>query len=106
MSTLAQIGASLRQARLAQGLSATQLSERTGLSRVTLRELENGLGNARLSTVLAVCDALDLSLTVAPRAVADLQSGDARQRPTELSALLARTREAGLALRGRRKDAP
>lgn len=104
MRSAATLGTALRAARKRKGLTAQQLSERTGLSRVTLRELETGLGNSRLSTVLAVCDALDLDLSVVPRQVAGLVSADETPRPTELSSLLDATRRAGLALRGAKEE--
>ena len=96
MNSAAELGAALRDARKSKGLTAQQLSEATGLSRVTLRELETGLGNSRLSTLLAVCDALGLDLLTAPRQVAALRV-DEPARPTELSTLLDQTRLAGMA---------
>lgn len=99
MSTLASIGAAIRAAREQKKLTASQLCESTGLSRVTLRELENGLGNSRLGTVLAVCDALGLELVPTPHGVSSLVAHDEKQRPTELSDILEKTRLSGLSYR-------
>lgn len=102
MATLASIGAAIRTARVSRHMTASDLSERAGISRVTLRELENGLGNSRLATVLAVCDVLRLDVAINPREVAALVAGDEAPRPTELSELVERTRRAGLAYSRRR----
>jgi len=97
MSTLASVGADIRAARRAAGITASELSERAGISRVTLRELENGLGNSRLATVLAVCEVLGLDLLFASRKVSALIAGDEEPaRPTQLSELVQQTRLAGL----------
>ncbi|MBC8737050.1 helix-turn-helix transcriptional regulator [Paraburkholderia sp. UCT31] len=108
MSTPASIGTAIRAAREQKHMSARELLERTGLSHVTLRELENGLGNSRLSTLLAVCDALGLEVVLTPREVSGLIEGDDSQRPTELSELLQKTRAEGLnyADSRRKRDTP
>lgn len=66
-----QIGAIVRQARLAQGLRQDQLAAAAGVGVRFLVELERGKPTVRLGKVLAVLDALGCRLEVtAPPGVA------------------------------------
>lgn len=88
MTTSATLGADIRQAREARGISASELSEKASVSRLTLRELETGTGNPRLSTLLAVCHVLDLDLNVLPRGLAPMVGSDSNLRSGSLKRLL------------------
>ena len=60
--TIKEIGAVVRQARLAQGLRQDQLAAAAGVGVRFLVELERGKPTVRLAKVLAVLDALGLRL--------------------------------------------
>lgn len=96
MTSPLSLGAAIRSTRKQKAWTAQYLCDVTGLSRITLRELETGLGNPRLSTLLAVCDALDLDILTAPRQVSNLLMQDEPAKPTELASLLKATHRAGL----------
>jgi len=61
---LQDFGADLRRWRVLNGLSASALAERSGVTRETLRRLEVGDGSARLDSVVAVLSALGIADTV------------------------------------------
>ena len=52
----------MRRARKAAGLTLRELSERSGLSEVTICSYENGTRTPRLPKLVALADALHLSL--------------------------------------------
>jgi DNA-binding XRE family transcriptional regulator len=58
----ASLGAHIRAARIAQGLSQRQLAERAAISRPTLSLLENGHPHGELGLALAVIRALGLQV--------------------------------------------
>jgi y4mF family transcriptional regulator len=66
MSRGDEIGAIVRQARLAQGLRQDQLAAAAGVGVRFLVELERGKPTVRLAKVLAVLDALGCRLQVTP----------------------------------------
>jgi transcriptional regulator with XRE-family HTH domain len=84
MTTLADIGKLVRQTRKAQGVSASALAERAGVSRNTLGALEAGRGNVELNTLLALLDSLGLEMQFVPLLVADLTRVGADTRTTGL----------------------
>ncbi|MFP3637886.1 helix-turn-helix transcriptional regulator [Paraburkholderia sp. SIMBA_054] len=88
MTTSASLGADIRQAREALKLSAGELARKASVSRLTLRELETGTGNPRLSTLLAVCHVLELDLAVLPRGLAPMVNSDQNLRSGSLKRLL------------------
>jgi transcriptional regulator with XRE-family HTH domain len=88
MTTSATLGADIRRAREARGISASELAERASVTRLTLRELETGIGNPRLSTLLAVCHALELDLNALPRGLGSMVASDANLRSGALKRLL------------------
>jgi transcriptional regulator with XRE-family HTH domain len=58
------LGKRIREAREREGISQGVLSERTGLHRVVLSRLECGTSaNPRLSTLRALADALNVSIS-------------------------------------------
>lgn len=65
-SAIAALGQSIRQRRLALGVSATSLAQAAGLSRVTLHRLEQGHPSVTLGACLEVLTALNLQVSVAP----------------------------------------
>jgi y4mF family transcriptional regulator len=64
--TVEQIGAVVREARLARGLRQDQLAAAAGVGVRFLSELERGKPTVRLAKVLAVLDALGCRLQVTP----------------------------------------
>jgi y4mF family transcriptional regulator len=64
--TVEQIGAVVREARLARGLRQDQLAAAAGVGVRFLIELERGKPTVRLAKVLAVLDALGCRLQVTP----------------------------------------
>ncbi len=68
----------LRVIRQQRQMTLAQLSDRTGIAQPNLSRLERGGVDARLSTVLAVADALGFELTLTERATLSLD--DIRDR--------------------------
>jgi len=64
--TVEEIGAIIRQARVAQGLRQDQLAAAAGVGVRFLVELERGKPTVRLAKVLAVLNALGCRLEVTP----------------------------------------
>jgi HTH-type transcriptional regulator/antitoxin HipB len=82
VNSIHDLAALLRGQRLAAGLTQAQLAAGAGVSRQWISELERGKPTAELGLVLAVLDALGLSLEVrdgptehpAPSSAADLDA--------------------------------
>jgi len=98
VTTPEHIGSAIQTARKSHKLSTTALCAMTGFSPRTLRELERGLGNPRLSTLLVVCDVLELSVQLTPLAIEDLVLSDPKTQPTQLSEIIRHTHLRGLTL--------
>jgi HTH-type transcriptional regulator/antitoxin HipB len=64
--TSRELGAILRDRRKRQTLSQIELSEKAGVSRKWVVEMEKGKARAELALVLRVLDALDLVLKIDP----------------------------------------
>ena len=62
-----QIGAAIRRARRATGLSQAQLGEKAGVWQETVSKIENGVGGTKIDTVFDLLAALDLEIQIAPR---------------------------------------
>ncbi len=60
---LAQFGAHIRELRQQRGLSQERLAELAGLHRTYLGGVERGERNVSLINLVAIADALDLSLS-------------------------------------------
>ncbi|VVE56495.1 helix-turn-helix transcriptional regulator [Pandoraea sputorum] len=89
MTTAAALGREIKRVRMARKMSAQALSTKAAVNRITLRELEAGTGNPRLSTLLAVCHALELDLTVLPQGLGAVVREDQNLRTGALRRLLA-----------------
>ena len=75
-------GAAVRDLRIRAGLSALELSRRSGVARGTLAQLESGTGNPTVETLYALADALGVPLAdllAAEPPAAEVQ-GRARRR--------------------------
>jgi transcriptional regulator with XRE-family HTH domain len=93
MTTSASLGEEIKRAREARGMSASELATRAAVNRLTLRELETGTGNPRLSTLLAVCHVLDLDLKTLPSRLTPMVASDDNLRPSSLNRLLIQKRK-------------
>jgi HTH-type transcriptional regulator / antitoxin HipB len=62
-----QLGAILRRARKASGMTQAQLGEKISLRQATVSKLEDGAPATRLQTAMAALAALDLELVIRPR---------------------------------------
>ena len=62
-----QLGAILRRMRKQEGLSQSELGERTDLRQATISKLEAGSPTAQIRTVMEILSALKLELVVRPR---------------------------------------
>ena len=93
MTTSASLGADIRRLREARGISASAMAERASVNRLTLRDLETGVGNPQLSTLLAVCHILELDLSVLPRGLAPMVGSDMHLRSGSLKRLLGTGRD-------------
>lgn len=65
-----QLGALVRNFRERRGLSQTQLAELAGTRQEMVSIIERGHDGAKLSLILDLLVALDMDLTIAPRATA------------------------------------
>lgn len=63
--TVAAVGESVRTWRVIQGLTATQVAERAGVTRATLRALETGAGNPTWDAVVRIMTVLGLDRALA-----------------------------------------
>jgi transcriptional regulator with XRE-family HTH domain len=71
------LGAELRKARLAAGLTQEELSFRAGLHRVHISELERDKKSPTVDTLLRICDALGIR---ASRLIARVEKKRARKK--------------------------
>lgn len=60
--TARQMGKTVRQIRLAKGLSQAEVAKRAGLSREYINKIEAGKYDPPLSTINALAKALDVSV--------------------------------------------
>jgi transcriptional regulator with XRE-family HTH domain len=89
MTTLLQLGQMLRAERQQRKLAKTELSAQSGVHRNTLHLLESGTGNVELNTLIAICNALGLSIRLIPNEVADQVAPAGGLKPSALSRVLA-----------------
>lgn len=66
-ASLHMIGAQLRRARLAAGLTQEQVAELAGISRPRYRDIETGAAAARATTLMNVARALGLEMMLIPQ---------------------------------------
>ncbi|MAY44990.1 MAG: transcriptional regulator [Rhodobacteraceae bacterium] len=66
-TSLHTIGAQLRRARLAAGLTQEQVAELAGISRPRYRDIETGAAAARATTLMNVARALGLEMMLIPQ---------------------------------------
>ena len=69
--SLSQLGAFIRRARKAAGLTQGELGERINRRQATVSNLESAGSGATLNTLFAVLAALELELVVRPRTKVD-----------------------------------
>lgn len=76
--TAADIGEVIRAARVAQGLSQTELAQRAGLRQPKVSEIERGKDTAHIGIALRMIAALGLTIEIAdPEASAQSANGPA-----------------------------
>lgn len=63
------VGAAVRRAREAAGLTQAELAGRAGVSRMTVQKLEANEKDPRVSTTLVVFRALGLELVIVPSSI-------------------------------------
>jgi transcriptional regulator with XRE-family HTH domain len=88
MTTLLQLGQTLRAERQRRKLAKTTLAAQSGVHRNTLHLLESGAGNVELNTLIAICDALGLSIRLVPNEVADQVAPEGGVRQSALARLI------------------
>ncbi len=87
MGFQADFSVAVRAARKRAGLSQTQLAQMSGVHLNTVSLLERGAADVRMSTMQALCTALNLSLhvqAVVPPATPDLAQPQALDMPAFL----------------------
>jgi HTH-type transcriptional regulator/antitoxin HipB len=62
-----QLGAIIRRARKAAGMSQAMLGEKAGIWQETVSRIESGQGGTRIDTILDILAALKLEIEVGPR---------------------------------------
>ncbi len=65
--TAKQLGAEIRQQRIARGLSQLALADLVGTGQKTVSMIENGNPGTRIETIFALLAALDMEMSLAPR---------------------------------------
>lgn len=68
-AALREIGAVLRQARLAAKLTQQQVADLAGIARLRYGDIENGGAAARTTTLINVARALGLEMLLVPQAM-------------------------------------
>ncbi|KAF1048810.1 MAG: hypothetical protein GAK35_00076 [Herbaspirillum frisingense] len=76
MASLQDIGARIRTARKARGLTAIELAGLAGMHRNTLLALETGKGNIELGKLLSLCGELGLELLLVPAQAAGMRAAE------------------------------
>jgi transcriptional regulator with XRE-family HTH domain len=74
-SSLTEIGLQIRQRRKSFKITANAAAEAAGISRVTLHRIEKGEPSVSMGAYLSVLSVLDLSLSVAVKEHADIETG-------------------------------
>ncbi len=62
-----QLGTSLRRCRRLNKMTQAQVAKRAGLRQGTVSQIESGLDNVKLSTIMSLLRVLDLELTINTR---------------------------------------
>jgi HTH-type transcriptional regulator/antitoxin HipB len=65
--TLESLGAAIREARRARGLTQTAAGKPVGIDQTTVSKVEQGSPGTRLDTLFRLLAALDLELVLQPR---------------------------------------
>lgn len=86
MKDVLSVARSLRESMKAARLTYKDVADRTGLSYLAVRNAMQGKSAARLSTLIAVADAVGLEVVLLPKLVAKSFTGDPSQsEPRPLS---------------------
>jgi len=85
--TSAVVGALVRQARLAAGLSQTDLGQRIGASRFWVAQFEKGKSTAELGLALKAMHALGLTVVIEPKNASQRRTRPKSQPNTGLTDL-------------------
>ncbi|MDZ7783268.1 MAG: helix-turn-helix transcriptional regulator [Halioglobus sp.] len=86
MGLQAEIGKTLKQARMAKGLSQAALAQRAGVPQSHISKIENAGVDLRLSSLSEIARALDLELMLVPRQVVPATRSLIRQaQPASIS---------------------
>ena len=67
MTTLRDIGIQLREERQRRKLYKVGVAEATGVHRNTVSDLEAGVANVELNTLMALCEFLGLEVKLVPK---------------------------------------
>ena len=89
MTTLLQIGQSLRAERVHQKKHKTKLAKASGVHRNTLSGLEAGAANVGMNTLIALCDQLGLDIVLVRKEIANMVPTDGELQSSALSRVLA-----------------
>ena len=85
------LSALVRGTRTDHGISQDELARRAGVSRKTVNEVERGVSDPRLSNLLAILDALELTLSARlARGGEGVATEGMRQQPIDLDQHLGR----------------
>lgn len=95
---LLKIGSRVKQARRAKHMTQQQLANAAGISLSYVSHIENGRQSMHVLTLIALCDALDVSADQLIRDVPESTSHIAQEIERELSSCTQKEREAILQL--------
>lgn len=80
-TTAAAIGALVRDARTAAGISQSELGKRIGVSRFWVAQFEKGKPTAEIGLALRALVALDLDIRIEPRATVEARERSLKGQP-------------------------
>jgi len=94
---IAELGLTLRDARLARGLTQRDIAKRTGLHPTTVSDFERGaLVELGLTKSIALFEAVDLELIARPRGHVRTLDDIAREQRAAATTVVATTRQRGV----------
>ncbi|MDB5773391.1 MAG: transcriptional regulator, family [Burkholderia sp.] len=88
MHTLREIADALQQARQDNSIRIRELTEKTGLTAVTVRRLLEARADSRLTTLMAVADELGLEVMLIPKSISASITKSEQSSPGEVQTLV------------------
>ena len=88
MTTLANLGNMLEKARKHKKLTKVALAKLSKVHRNTVQQIETGMGNVELNTLISLCDTLGLSIVLVPDEVVEQIAPEGGYRESAMARML------------------